>query len=75
MPYSGGLKRNIVQCLDDFGIPLLLSHTVVEILGKKRVEGVVLAQVDENRKPIPQTGSCWNAIPCFCLWGFCLKTS
>ena len=55
MPYSGGLKRNIVQCLDDFGIPLLLSHTVVEILGKKRVEGVVLAQVDENRKPIPQT--------------------
>ena len=55
MPYSGGLKRNIVQCLDDFSIPLLLSHTVVEILGKKRVEGVVLARVDENRKPVPGT--------------------
>ena len=55
MPYSGGLKRNIVQCLDDFGIPLLLNHTVVEILGKKRVEGVVLARVDENRKPVPGT--------------------
>lgn len=55
MPYSGGLKRNIVQCLDDFDIPLLLSHTVVDILGKERVEGVVIAQVDENRKPIPGT--------------------
>lgn len=55
MPYSGGLKRNIVQCLDDFGIPLLLSHTVVEIEGKNRVEGVVIAEVDENRKPIPGT--------------------
>ncbi|MDY3918189.1 MAG: FAD-dependent oxidoreductase [Candidatus Limivivens sp.] len=55
MPYSGGLKRNIVQCLDDFGIPLKLCHTVVEIRGKKRVEGVVLAQVDEKRRPIPGT--------------------
>lgn len=55
MPYSGGLKRNIVQCLDDFGIPLKLSHTVVNIHGKKRVEGVTVAQVDENRKPIPGT--------------------
>ena len=55
MPYSGGLKRNIVQCLDDYGIPLKLSHTVVDIKGKKRVEGVTLAQVDENRKPIPGT--------------------
>lgn len=55
MPYSGGLKRNIVQCLDDFGIPLKLSHTVVDIKGKKRVEGVTLAQVDENRRPIPGT--------------------
>ena len=55
MPYSGGLKRNIVQCLDDFGIPLRLSHTVVEVHGRKRVEGVTLAQVDENRRPIPGT--------------------
>ena len=55
MPYSGGLQRNIVQCLDDYGIPLKLSHTVVDIKGKKRVEGVTLAQVDENRKPIPGT--------------------
>lgn len=52
MPYSGGLKRNIVQCLDDFGIPLKLSHTVTKIHGKERVTGVTLAQVDENRKPI-----------------------
>lgn len=55
MPYSGGLKRNIVQCLDDYGIPLKLSHTVVEIKGKKRVEGIVLAQVDEKGTPIPGT--------------------
>ena len=55
MPRSGGLKRNIVQCLDDFGIPLKLSHTVVDIKGKERVEGVVLAQVDDNLKPIPGT--------------------
>ena len=54
MPYSGGLKRNIVQCLDDFGIPLKLSHTVVDIQGKERVEGITLAQV-ENGKPIPGT--------------------
>ncbi len=52
MPYSGGLKRNIVQCLDDYGIPLKLSHTVVDIQGKERVTGVTIAQVDENRKPI-----------------------
>lgn len=55
MPYSGGLKRNIVQCLDDFGIPLKLSHTVVDIKGKERVEAVVVARVDENSKPIPGT--------------------
>ena len=55
MPYSGGLKRNIVQCLDDFGIPLKLSHTVVDIRGKERVEGVTLAKVDEKGKPIPGT--------------------
>lgn len=55
MPYSGGLKRNIVQCLDDYDIPLKLSHTVIDIKGKKRVEGVTLARVDENRRPIPGT--------------------
>lgn len=55
MPYSGGLKRNIVQCLDDYGIPLKLSHTVVDIKGRERVEGVTLAQVDEKNKPIPGT--------------------
>ncbi|MBR0424968.1 MAG: FAD-dependent oxidoreductase [Clostridia bacterium] len=55
MPYSGGLKRNIVQCLDDYGIPLKLSHTVVDIRGKKRVEGVTIAAVDANNRPIPGT--------------------
>ena len=55
MPYSGGLKRNIVQCLDDFGIPLKLSHTVVRIHGKERVTGVTIAQVDAGRKPVPGT--------------------
>ena len=55
MPYSGGLKRNIVQCLDDYGIPLKLSHTVVDIQGRERLTGVTLAQVDENRRPIPGT--------------------
>ncbi len=52
MPYSGGLKRNIVQCLNDFNIPLLLSHTVVDIKGKERVEAIVIAEVDENRQVI-----------------------
>lgn len=61
MPYSGGLKRNIVQCLDDFGIPLKLSHTVVEIHGKERLEGVTLAQVDERRTVIEETK---EYIPC-----------
>ncbi len=56
MPYSGGLRRNIVQCLDDYGIPLKLSHTVTEIHGKDRVEGVTVARVDENLKPVPGTG-------------------
>ena len=55
MPYSGGLKRNIVQCLDDFGIPLKLSHTVVDIKGKERLEGITLAAVDDKGKPIPGT--------------------
>jgi CxxC motif-containing protein len=55
MPYSGGLARNIQQCLVDFDIPLLLSHTVVEIHGKDRVTGVTIAKVDENRRPIEET--------------------
>ena len=55
LPFSGGLTRNIVQCLDDFDIPLYLSHTIKEIKGKDRVEGVVIAKVDENRRPIPGT--------------------
>ena len=55
MPYSGGLKRNIVQCLDDFGIPLKLSHTVVNIEGKERVQAVTIAQVGADRRPIPGT--------------------
>lgn len=55
MPYSGGLKRNIVQCLEDFEIPLKLSHTVIDIKGKERVEGITLAEVDETGRPIPGT--------------------
>ena len=55
MPYSGGLKRNIVQCLNDFDIPLLLSHTVTRIEGRQRVEAVWIAEVDEHMKPIPGT--------------------
>ena len=61
MPYSGGLKRNIVQCLDDFDIPLLLSTTVVDIQGEGHIESVTLAQVDQRRKPIPGTE---KVIPC-----------
>lgn len=61
MPYSGGLARNIEQCLNDFDIPLKLSHTVVEIHGKKRLEGVTIAKVDESRKPIASTR---EYIPC-----------
>lgn len=55
MPYSGGLKRNIVQCLDDFGIPLRLSTTVVKIHGKDRLRGVTTAKVGDNKKPIAGT--------------------
>ena len=55
MDYLAGLTRNRVQCLDDFGIPLMLSHTVTRIVGNQRVEGVYVAKVDENRKPIPET--------------------
>ena len=61
MPYSGGLQRNIVQCLEDFDIPLLLSHTVIDIQGKDRVTGITLAQVGPDRKPIPGTE---QNIPC-----------
>lgn len=53
MPYSGGLARNITQCLDDFGIPLMLSHTVTHIHGKERLTGVTVSKVDERRRPIP----------------------
>jgi NADPH-dependent 2,4-dienoyl-CoA reductase/sulfur reductase-like enzyme len=55
MPYSGGLTRNKVQCLDDFGIPLYLSHTITQIHGRGRVSGVTVSRVDENRCPIPGT--------------------
>lgn len=61
MPYSSGLKRNIAQCLDDFGIPLLLKHTVVKIHGKERIEGVTIAEVDDDKRPIPGTE---EYIPC-----------
>ena len=61
MPYSGGLARNIEQCLHDFDIPLLLSHTVVDIQGKERLTGVTIAAVDEHRRPIPGTE---RQIPC-----------
>jgi sarcosine oxidase subunit alpha len=55
MPYSSGLNRNIVQCLEDYGIPLYLSHTVVNIRGRERLEGVTVAEVDESRRPVPGT--------------------
>lgn len=61
MPYSGGLARNIEQCLNDFDIPLLLSHTVIDIHGKERLEAVTIAKVDERRRPIPGTE---QTIPC-----------
>ena len=52
MPYSSGLKRNIVQCLEDFGIPIDYSHTVTRVVGKPRMEGLWYAPVDENRRPV-----------------------
>ncbi|MBQ8250151.1 MAG: FAD-dependent oxidoreductase [Clostridia bacterium] len=61
MPYSGGLARNIEQCLNDFNIPLKLSHTVTQIHGKERLTGVTIAKVDENRRPIAETR---EYIPC-----------
>lgn len=55
LPYCGGLNRNIVQCLDDFGIPLFLSHTITQIYGKERIEGVTVSETDTDRKPVPGT--------------------
>lgn len=55
MPYSGGLNRNIVQCLQDFDIPLYLSHTIIDVQGQERVEKAIIARVDEQRKPIAGT--------------------
>ena len=55
LPHPGGLLRNVAQCLNDFDIPLLLSHTVTDIQGKTRVESVVVSEVDENRKAVPGT--------------------
>lgn len=69
MPYSGGLKRNIVQCLDDFGIPLKLSHTVVDIKGKERVESVTLAQVDETGSRFRERKKSIPVTPCCYPWG------
>ena len=65
MPYSNGLNRNIVQCLNDYDIPLYLSHTIVDIKGDKRVEQVVVAKVDEKRNPIPAQRLLSTATP-FC---------
>ena len=69
MPYSGGLKRNIVQCLNDFDIPLKLSHTVVDIQGKERVTGVTIAQVDEKSRPIPGTEEHYDCDTLLLSWG------
>jgi len=55
MPYSSGLRRNIVQCLDDYGIPLLFNHTVVDVHGRERLTGVTIAEVDAAKNPIPGT--------------------
>ena len=60
MPYSSGLRRNIAQCLDDFGIPLYLNHTITKIEGKERVTGVVVSQVDERKRPIAGTEKHFN---------------
>lgn len=60
MPYSGGLNRNIVQCLYDYGIPLYLSHTITEIQGRERVERVIVSEVDESRRPIPGSEIAFN---------------
>ena len=64
MPQPGGLTRNIVQCLEDYNIPLFLSHTVTDVKGKRRVEGVMVTKVDESMKSIKETE---RFIPCDCL--------
>lgn len=64
MPYSGGLKRNIVQCLNDYDIPLKLSHTVVDIHGKERVTGITLANVDEKGKQFRERKKNMHVILC-----------
>src|SRR6056297_446799 len=55
LPYTGGLTRNVVQCLEDYDIPLMLNHTVTKIIGNDRLEAVEITEVDENMKPIPET--------------------
>ena len=75
MPYSGGLKRNIVQCLEDFHIPLYLSTTVVDIHGRERLEAVTLAQVDGSRRLSPARSGASPVIRCCCRWACCRKTS
>ncbi|QEE15911.1 NAD(P)/FAD-dependent oxidoreductase [Promethearchaeum syntrophicum] len=60
LPYPSGLKRNQVQCLDDYGIPLYLRHTIIDIRGKERVEGVTIAEIDEKWRPIPGTEKTWD---------------
>jgi len=60
LPYPSGLKRNQVQCLDDYGIPLYLRHTIIDIRGKERVEGVTIAGIDEKWRPIPGTEKTWD---------------
>ena len=76
MPFSGGLTRNIVQCLDDYNIPLYLSHTVVDIIGKERLEKIIIAKVDENRRPIPGTEMEYecDTLLLICLWKCCSCT-
>ena len=66
MPYSGVLVRNVEQCLNDFNIPLILSHTVVKIHGRERVERVIIAKVDERRLPIEETKEFIAVTHCFC---------
>ena len=68
MPYSGGLKRNIVQCLDDYGIPLKLSHTIINIEGKERLTGITLAEVDQTALRSPAPKSTIPATPFFSAW-------
>lgn len=60
MPFTNGLARNVAQCLEDYDIPLYLSHTVTNVIGKNRLEGIVISEVDENRKPIPGTEKCFE---------------